>query len=202
MSEVEVVKNKREQVKDCIALGTMTKAEIAVELDMSAGSVSTQMTYLRWMDNNIMSDSETKILTFVDQETWDAHMAAKEASKGSGKKASTRTPAERAVAVAKTIATQEKAKAKWDAKIVEVEELLATMPDDADAALNMKEAVAQVAIAEVKITRNEALAATLPDLEEATAEVEATASALAAETAVEDVENDVDEDSEATDELL
>ena len=53
------VKPKREQVKDMIAEGTHTKAQIAETLGMSAASVSTQMTYLRWMGNNIIYDDSS-----------------------------------------------------------------------------------------------------------------------------------------------
>jgi hypothetical protein len=195
--------NKRDQVKALITLGTMTKIEMAAELDMSVGSCSTQMTYLRWMDNYIFTHPETKIISFITKEEADAIEAAKPA-KGSSKKASTRTPAERAVAVAKTIATQETALGKWNAKVVELEEVLEAVPDDADAILNMKEAVAQVALHEVKLERNEALAADLPDLEDAQAEVEAAAAEKAADTAVAEVEDDSDVEAsdESTDELL
>lgn len=190
-------KNKRELVKACIELGTMTKADIAEEYDMTVGAVSTNMTYLRWADLFILTDKETKILTFTDKATFDALEAEKASNKG-GKKTSARTPAERAIATAKTIANQEASKVKWEAKVADLDEMLETVPDDADVILNLKEANASIAILEVKLVRNEALAATLPSLEDATAEVEAVAAELATETAVENVE----EDDESTDELL
>ena len=197
------VKNKREQVKECIELGTMTKADMVEKLGMSSGSVSTQMTYLRWMGHFILPEPETKILKFTDKETYEAHVADKKANAKTPKGAA-RTPAERAVAVAKTITNQEASKVKWDAKIVECEEILTELPDDADAELNLKEAIASVALAEVKIARNTSLALTLPDLETATAEVEAAAAEKAADEAVENVEDEQDEvaEGESTEELL
>lgn len=155
-------KTKREQVKDCIELGTMTKAEIAEELSISVASVSTQMTYLRWGLMFIMTDPETKVLYFTDQATFEAFEADKKANRKT-KSTSTRTPEERAVATAKTIANQTKQLAKWEEKSALNDEILSEHPEDANAELNVKESVAMIALLEVKLVRNEALAAELPD---------------------------------------
>lgn len=169
----EIVKNKRDQIKDCIEAGEMTKAEIAVKLDMSEASVATQMTYLRWMDNYILTDKETKILSFTDKETFEKLEAEKKANHKT-KSTSNRTPAERANAVAKTLGNQNKSLISWQKKLDLNNEVLEDHPDDADVLLNIKEATAQVALLEVKINRNEALAATLPEpVEEVVEEVEA-----------------------------
>lgn len=188
----EETRTKRDIVKDCISLGTMTKAQIAEEHGMSAGSVSTQMTYLRWMGYFILIDPEAKVLSFTDEETFNQFEAEKKANRKGGKKAPTRTPAERAVATAKTIANQEKQLAKWQGKVYEAEEVLSTLPDDPDAMLNLKEARANTDLLEVKLVRNRALADELPSLEEAEAEI----AAAVPES------DEVVEEAEATDELL
>lgn len=153
---------KREQVRQCIEKGNMTKADIVEELSMSAGSVSTQMTYLRWMDNYIMIDPDTKCLYFTDKETFEAFEADKKANKKT-KSTSSKTPEERAITVAKTITNQTATLAKWQAKVVETAEVLETLPDDENAILNAKEAEAMVILTEVKLARNNALADTLPE---------------------------------------
>lgn len=166
-------KNKRELVKDCIEQGNMTKQEIADELGMSVASVSTQMTYLRWMDNYILIDPETKVLSFTDQETFEAAEAAKKANRKT-KSTSTRTPEERAAAVAKTLGNQNKQLATWKTKLEAAEEMLEEHADEA-AELAVKEAEAMVALLEVKIVRNEVLADDLPapvEAEEEPADVE------------------------------
>ena len=162
MSEV---KNKRDQVKECIALGTMNKIEIAEKLGMSVASVATQMTYLRWMDNYIITAPETKILSFTDKDTYEKLEAERVANRKT-KPTATRTPEERAVATAKTIATQTDQLDKWAAKVEVAEELLTEHPDDVDAKLNLKEATAMVALLEVKLARNEKLAEDLPEVPE------------------------------------
>ena len=162
---VEVPKNKRDQVKECIKRGDLTKAEIATALGMSLGSVSSQMTYLRWMDNYIVTDPETKILSFTTKEAFEALEAEKKANK-STKTTATRTPEERAQAVAKTIGTQEKQLAKWQAKSEQIAAFIAEHPEDADAALAAKEATASIALLEVKLARNTALLESLPEIED------------------------------------
>lgn len=155
-------KNKRELVKECIEKGSMTKAEIAEHLSMSVASVSTQMTYLRWMENYILTDAETKIITFTDKETFEKLEAEKKANRKT-KSVSTRTPEERAVATAKTIINQNKQLVKWQEKLALNNELAEDNPEDADIELNIKEAIAQIALLEVKLVRNEKLADELPD---------------------------------------
>lgn len=184
--------NKRELVKECIEKGNMTKAEIAEHLEMSAGSVSTQMTYLRWMDHYIMTDPDTKILSFTDKETYEAFEAEKKANRKT-KTTAARTPEERAVAIAKTIKTQEGQLAKWKEKESAAAEMLKELPEDENAILNHKEAVAQVALLEVKLVRNKALAAELP--------TPVVAEAEEAEEA-DDEDSDVEESEDEETELL
>jgi len=157
--------NKRDQVKALIALGTMTKAEIAEQLEMSVASVATQMTYLRWMDNYILTDPETKILSFTDKETFEKFEAERAANRKT-KTTATRTPEERAQAVAKTVATQEKQLATWHAKLAAIKEVAAEHPNDADIALSLKEAEASIALLEVKLVRNTTLLESLPDIDD------------------------------------
>ena len=176
--------NKRDQVKACVEKGNMTKIQIAEELGMSVASVGTNMTYLRWMDNYILTDAETKELSFTDQETFEALEAERKANRKT-KSTSTRTPEERATATAKTIATQTDQLDKWSDKVVAAQEMLDEHPDDEDAKLNFKEATAMVALLEVKLVRNEKLAEELPEVPEVEEEVA-----------------EVDEDEESTDELL
>jgi len=163
--------NKRDQVKALIALGTLTKAEIAEKLDMSVASVSTQMTYLRWMDNYILTDPDTKILSFTDQETFDKLEAERRANRKT-KTTATRTPEERAQAAAKTVGNQEKQLATWTTKLGSINEIALEHPDDADVALNMKEAKAMVDLLEVKLARNSALLESLPDIDDVEDDVE------------------------------
>jgi len=157
--------SQRELVKELIETGEYTKAAIAEKLDMSAGSVSTQMTYLRWMGLFIATNPETKILTFCSQEEFEA-MEAEKKAKAKTKTTSIKAPQERYDAVVKTIANQEKALEKWQTKVTDAQAVLEDHPDDEDVLLSLKEAEAMVIVTEVKLARNNKLMDELANLEE------------------------------------
>ena len=156
--------NRREQVKELIEGGNMTKAQIAEQLGVSAASVSSQMTYLRWMGNFIKYD-ENKILSLVSEEAynaWQAELAANRTTKT----ASNKTPEEQALAVSKAIDRQTVSLANWNKKLEKVETDLIDEPDDDELLELQSEATANITLFEIKIKRNQRKAATLPDVVE------------------------------------
>jgi len=157
--------SQRELVKELIETGEYTKAAIAEKLGMSAGSVSTQMTYLRWMGLFIATNPETKVLSFCSQEEFEAAEAEKKA-KAKTKSTSTKAPQERYDAVTKTVANQEKTLERWQTKVSDAQAILEERPDDEDVLLALKEAEAMVIVTEVKLARNNKLADDLAQLEE------------------------------------
>lgn len=182
--------NKREQVKALIEKGGMTKAAIAAALSMSPSSVSTQMTYLRWMDHYIITDPETKVLSFTDKETYEAMQAEKKANTKT-KAAAARTPAERLADLQKTIGTQRTALTKWETKVKSISEIVTEHPNDVDAQMDLEEAKAQVTLLKIKISRNEALADTLSAGEETAEDAEAANEATEDESAESDTDDDL-----------
>lgn len=153
--------NRREQVKEMIKRGNMTKAAIAEEIGVSAASVSSQMTYLRWMGKFIKYD-ENKILTFCTEEeynAWQEELAANRKSKA----ASTRTPEEQAEATHKAIKRQETQLANWRKKMEAITKDLQADPEDDELLELEEEAEANITLLKIKIKRNEAKAEELPD---------------------------------------
>ena len=153
--------NRREQVKGMIEQGEFTKAQIAEELSVSAASVSSQMTYLRWMGNFIKYDAD-KILTIVTEEehvAWQEELAANRKSTS----VSNKTPEEQAEAVFKTIERQNSSLTTWTKKAEKVEVDLIDEPDDEELLELKAEADANVVLLGIKIKRNERKAADLPD---------------------------------------
>ena len=159
---------RRDQVKELIALGSMTKAEIADKLEVSVACVSSQMTYLRWMGNFIKYD-EDKVLSFVTEEVYEEWQKELKANR-KGKATSTRTPEEQAVAIAKTITSQETSMAKWNKKLEQVEADLEKEPDDEELEDLKDEAEANITLLRIKLKRNKAKAEDLPGVAEEVAE--------------------------------
>jgi biotin operon repressor len=161
MAEAEKKKmNRREEVAELIKEGTHTKAEIAEKLEVSPASVSSQMTYLRWMGNFITYD-ENKVLSFCDEETHIAWKADLEANRKT--KASARTPEEQAEATYNAIAKQTTQLANWRKKLDQIEKDLVEEPEDAQLDEFKREAEANITLLEIKISRNEVKAIDLPD---------------------------------------
>lgn len=159
--QVEVEdKPKREQVLDMLKEAKWTREEIAEALDMTVASVSSQLTYLRWMGNFIIYD-ENKILKTVTKEEYEQWMAEKEANKKT-RTASTRTPEEQAVALAKTIKTQTKQLANWEEKLVKIQKDLQDMPDDEELLEMLDEANANITLLKIKLRRNKVKQDELP----------------------------------------
>lgn len=167
----EQKENRRDQVKALIAEGKYTKAEIAKKLEVNASSVSSQMTYLRWMGNFIVSD-ENKILSFCDEETYNAKAAAAEANRKLKSTTSTKTPQEQANALAKTLKRQNADLAKAEAKVAQIDKDLIDQPDDEELIELEAEAKATLTLLKIKIKRNTAKAAELPEAEEVVEEEE------------------------------
>lgn len=153
--------SKREQVKALIDEGGYTKKEIAEKLEMSESSVSSQMTYLRWQGNFITYD-EDKVLSLVSEEEFNEWDEARKANRKSGP-TSTKTPEEQAVAVAKTIKTQEKQLANWEKKAADIKAALEDEPDNEELEELSQEADANIVLLGIKLKRNKAKAAALPE---------------------------------------
>ena len=168
--------NRREQVKALIETGNYTKAEIVAELGIKAGSVSSQMTYLRWMGMFIIADPETKKLRFVSEEEYDEYEAKAAAARGSKSSSSAKTPQERANALVGTIGRQEKQLEGFIAKVAQVTKDLESDAENAELLELLEEAKANETLMRIKLKRNRALAETLPEpevVEETTEEAEA-----------------------------
>ncbi len=155
---------KRELVKAEIEAGGKTKIEIAEALEMSVASVSSQMTYLRWMGLFIKYDEE-KVLSFVTEEEFDAWQAELKANRKTTS-VSNKTPEEQASAVAKTLKNQNAALARWDKKLDDANLMLDEDEDDEEAIEFKAESEANIVLLKIKIRRNETKAADLPDVPE------------------------------------
>ncbi len=180
--------SKRDQVKNAIAECTFTKKQIAENLGMSIGSVSSQMTYLRWMGNFIMWNDD-KIMTFCTEEEFDAWKAAQSKKSGTTAAVSKLTPDEQAVKLAKTIATQGKSLENWEKKLVDAEEVLESEDNEENQEENqdyVDECNANIVLVKIKIKRNIAKADALPDAEEAATRIAEAAEESAGEEAIEE----------------
>ena len=177
MAQVETPKETRQdQVKDLIAKGGYTKKAIADELGIPVNSVSSQLTYLRWKGNNIMTDPDTKVLSFVTEEELKAHEdAVKAARAAKASSATSKSPQERANALAVTIKRQETQLAGFNKKVEAIEkdmadDIEAGKPEDPELAELLEEAKANATLMRIKIKRNKELAASLPEPAEITAD--------------------------------
>lgn len=166
--------DRRGQVKSLLEEATHTKAEIADKIGVSQASVSSQMTYLRWMGNFIKYDAD-KILSFCTEDEyaeWQAELQANRKTKSTA----ARTPEEQAKAVAQAIERQEKQLENWDKKLVQITADLQAEPDDDELLELEAEATANIVLLKLKIKRNAVKADELPEVPD---------------------EDEVDEDSEA-----
>ncbi len=179
---------KRDQVKAAIESGGKTKIEIAEALGMSVASVSSQMTYLRWMGMFIIYD-ENKILSAVTEEEFEAWQEELKANRKT-KAVSNKTPEEQAVALQKTIKTQNGTLVKWEKKLDNTVKALIDDPEDDELLECQDEASANITLLKIKIRRNEVRAAELPDVPEKEEEI------------APPVEDDINEDNVNDDELL
>jgi len=162
MAEETKTKNRREQVAELIEEGAHTKAEIAEALDISPASVSSQMTYLRWMGHFIKYD-DNKVLSFCSEDehaAWQAELAANR--KG---KTSARTPEEQAEATYNTIQRQETQLSNWQKKLAQIEADIQDDPEDEQLDEFKREAEANITLLEIKLSRNRAKQEDLPDYE-------------------------------------
>ena len=155
--------NRREQVKELIEKGNMTKAEIAEALEVNPASVSSQMTYLRWMGNFIIADPETKALSFCTEEENEAHQTLVKASRKSKASAASKDPQDVANALAKTLKTQRAQYTKALVKCAQVDADVQLEPDDMELIELKEEADANATLLRIKIKRNEARAENLPE---------------------------------------
>jgi len=161
MSDAAEKINRREQVKELIATGEFTKAEIATKLEVSAASVSSQMTYLRWMGNFIKYDADKK-LAFCTEEEYTAWQESLNANRKT-KTAAARTPEEQAKATFVAGKRHESALAGWQKKLDQITKDLEADSDD-EALLELEaEAQASITLLQIKIKRNAARASELPD---------------------------------------
>lgn len=166
--------SRREQVKELVETGNYTKAEIATALDVNVGSISSQLTYLRWMGNFILTDPETKKLSFCDEDTWNEYQEKVSAAKVAKKAGASKTPQERANSLAVTIKRQETQLKNISAKVAQLEKELEAEPGDSELEELLAEAKANETIVSLKLKRNKALAESLPEpAAEAVAEVDA-----------------------------
>lgn len=143
MAEKEL--GKKELVKQLIGEGEHTKAEIAAKLSMSTASVSSQMTYLRWMGNFIVYD-EKKILSLVTEEEYKEWQATLQANK---KPKITKTPEQLAKQAVKSLAKLKTSLASWELRLDKADENEAI--DDMEEF--QAEASANIVLLEIKIKR-------------------------------------------------
>lgn len=162
----ETVLPKREQVK-ALLNGTMTREEIATQLGMSTASVSSQLTYLRWMGNFVIYDDDKKLSLATESEynDWTAAKAAKAGTKKASA-GSTKTPAEQYAALTKQIGTEKKQITTWEAKQAQLIKDLANDPNDAEFIEMKAEADAMLVLLNIKLNRNERKLAAMPEPEE------------------------------------
>lgn len=190
MAQVETKETRQDQVKELIEKGGFTKKAIAEALGVPVNSVSSQLTYLRWKGNYIMTDPETKILSFVTEEEMQAHeTAVKTARAAKASSASAKSPQERANALAVTIKRQETQLTGFNAKVGQIEaDMLkdeeAGKPEDEELVELLEEAKANATLMRIKIKRNKALAESLP------APAEVVVTEPSDETGVDDAEDD------------
>ena len=181
-------KTRQDQVKELIEKGGFTKKLIAETLNIPVNSVSSQLTYLRWKGNNIMTDPETKVLSFVSEEELAAHEEAVKAARAAkASTASAKTPQERANALAVTIKRQETQLAGFNKKVEAIEKDLVDEPKDDELLELLDEAKANATLMRIKVKRNKALAESLP-------EPVAVAEPATDETGSDDDDDDIDED--------
>jgi len=147
-------KNRRDQVVELIKLGAFTKQEIADKIGVKNSSVSSQMTYLRWMGNFIVWD-EAKRLRFTDEDGFKNWSAEKDLTKKT-KTTAKRDPAVSAKTLTKTINKQTTDLSVWRDKL---ELLNAEATPDAEL---VAEAEANITLFTLKIKRNTAKLAELP----------------------------------------
>lgn len=177
-------KPKREQVKDLIAEGVHTKAQIADNLSMSAASVSSQMTYLRWMGNNIIYSAE-KILSFVTADEFTEWKDAQAATK-KVKKVSTKAPADQLKAAEKSLKGAITALNNWEIRVEKT-----TAEDIEDFEEFTAESSANIVLLGIKIKRATARVEELTELVANTPEADAPMDTF--DGSDDDVE-DIDED--------
>lgn len=179
--------NRREQVRELINAAIYTKAQISDMIEVSSASVSSQMTYLRWMGNFIRYDAD-KILSFCTEEEYNAWQAELEANRKT-KSTAARSPEEQAVAVAKAIDRQEKQLVTWEKKLEQITADLQAEPDDDELLELEAEANANITLLKIKVKRNYAKAEELPDVPDEDPEV------AEAESENEDAAEGQDDDS-------
>ena len=154
-------KNRRAAVEALINEGIYTKQEIADAIGTTVANVSSQMTYLRWMGKFIITN-ESKQLFFCSEEQAEAR-AEEQRAKQKGKAASARTPEQQAEVTHKTLKRQQASLETWKAKVVTLTNELAEEPDDEALTELLAEANANALLLEIKIKRNAAKAAELPE---------------------------------------
>ena len=150
---------KREQVLELLKEGGYTREEIAAKLGMSAGSVNSQFTYLRWMGNFIVYD-ENKKLSIVTEQEYNDWEAAKAANKKSP--AAAKTPEETYNALQKSLATDQKNLAAWAVKFQTANEAWEQDTENEELTDNKTEAAAMVTLLNIKVKRAAAKFAALP----------------------------------------
>lgn len=192
----DVKEINRDKILRLITENQYTKVEIAEIVACSVKSVSSQMSYLRFGKHHIHMHPDSKVLYTASEEEHKVLEHAQAEAKASRKKVTLKTPAEQAVATAKTIQRQEKALENQRLKLTAICDKLAEDPDqdNTEEDLDTKaEAEANITLLEIKLKRNKAKAESLPSLEIDGVTAEETRKAQAAEVA-EDEERPEDEE--------
>ena len=201
--DVPIKETNRDKILRLITENQYTKVEIAEIVACSVKSVSSQMSYLRFGKYHIHMHPDSKILYIASEEEHEVLEHAQAEAKANRKKATLKTPAEQAVAIAKTIQRQEKALENQRLKLTAICNKLAEDPDQDNTEEDVDtktEAKANITLLEIKLKRNKARAESLPSLEidrvtmEETRKAQATEAADAAEVAEKDYEHPEDED--------
>lgn len=132
-------------------------------LETKPGNVSSQMTYLRWQGNFIVTEPETRILKFVTEDEFKVFEDANATAKASKKATTSKSPQERADALVGTITKQKAALIKAEERVTQIEKDLALEPTDEELIEMLELAKAERVILANKLKKNIALAETLPE---------------------------------------
>jgi sugar-specific transcriptional regulator TrmB len=166
--------DRRGPVKELLLTGEFTKVEIAEKLGIPADSVSSQMTYLKWMGFPTVTEEGTKKLKIVSLEEYATWEAAKIANRKAKAPTSKRSPQEQANALAKTVKSQAAQLAKAEVRKAQVDTELADNADDDVLQDISAELGATISLLTIKLKRNNAALAELPEPQDAPEEVQDT----------------------------
>lgn len=164
--------DRRGPVKELLLTGNYTKVEIAEKLGVPTDSVSSQMTYLKWMGFPTITEEGTKKLKIVSLEEYAIWEAAKIANRKAKAPTSKRSPQEQANALGKTVKSQAAQLTKAVTRKAQVDAELIDNADDDVLQDISAELGATITLLTIKLKRNNAALAELPEPQEVVEEVQ------------------------------